>query len=961
MNQRFFSETLLALFDQALDLPDREREAFVAGDNVPQALKTDLRFLLRASAQSQVLDGQPNRLIADALPAPVRTGSRIGPYELIRLIGEGGMASVWLGERKDDFAHQVAVKCLKTGLDTPTVRAYFLREQQVLAQLQHPNIAALYDAGLTTDGVPYIIMEYVGDALPLTHYCDERRLTIPQRLALFRKTCDAVQYAHQNLVVHRDLKPSNILVGKNGEPKLLDFGIAKLLGGSAAHATHTGLKPLTPEYAAPEQFQNGRITAATDVYALGLILYELLCGVKAQTWDEVRHQPVTLSDPPSGAIQRLRKQGAERERSQSRLKNRSTHYDALKNTLRGDLDTIALHALQEEPQRRYASVAELGEDVSRYLGNVPIKARKTSFAYRSSKFLRRNRIPMTLGASVACILIAATGISIRQTMLARMEAARAQTEALRSTATKRFLVDLLEISDTGVARERLPNVAQLLKDGANRIENELHDAPALKSELLLLLGRVHSNLGIYDEAKRLLLQANALTTRYARENDSAWLNARGELANLLYRLSEYDRGLSLIRVATARYLRAGGAKDEHYAQALMVEALLLDRKGLKQEQVDKLAETAAILRPLADKRALLEQALLELGLAYAYLGDHAQAESLLRRIHDERLKRYGNQHAKFSEAAAYLGYALVFQGKHAQAVALLKQAVDIDEKIFELPSRQLLNSYLYLGIAYTQQGNLPDAARYLEKTQGLEALKGPRRAYFEATVEQTGLPYLFEVYIYRGEFAKAEKLVPKYRHLTEKYYGKSSNRMLIFLRTLGNLHWQQGKLADARAQFLEGKKIADHMPKATYDEAQQAFTLLNLSMIDNLLGLPSAASYAERALSLLNRYYPPHHQYVVRTQFELLPHKDLAGQLALLASISAHIGLTYFDPIVRGEYWDHMAQAQKEQGNAAWAMADWKRARDVFARSNYPVLLTRAAEIDREIAVLEKSATQARH
>ncbi len=438
------------LLESALELEGEARAQFLASDAVAEGLRKELADLLSAAGNPNPLDRPHDGLLLaavelfghDAIPSAIAVGQRIGRYRLLRLLGEGGMATVWLAGRDDQsFSHQVAVKCLKTGLATAEQRARFLREQQILAQLQHPQIARLYDAGISTEGVPFIVMEWV-DGLSLTRYCDQNRLGILPRLRLFQKVCTAVAYAHQNLIVHRDLKPGNILVGADGEPKLLDFGIAKLLDDSSEPMTRTGAHMFTPDYAAPEQLRGALITTATDVYALGIILYELLCGLRPS---QVAHPALpsgsASATAPSEALRRL--SGASSSGGADST-NESTHIahartstpDRLCDGLRGDLDTIVLKASQEVPDRRYLTVVALSEDIERYLRQRPIRAQPDSLRYRAKKFLRRNVLVVAASAAVTLALIGGLVVSVWQARIAEHERHRAEIE--RQHAEQRF-------------------------------------------------------------------------------------------------------------------------------------------------------------------------------------------------------------------------------------------------------------------------------------------------------------------------------------------------------------------------------------------------------------------------------------------------------------------------------------------------------------------------------------------
>ncbi len=386
-----------SLFAQAAECPPGERPAFLArvceGD---EDLRRELESLLACDAPDQRLVEIPDS--GDSQPD--MAGRRIGPYLLIRLIGHGGMGAVYLGVRDDDqYQKEVAIKLLKRGMDTDFMLARFRQERQILANLEHPFIAHLMDGGATDDGLPYFVLEYV-DGVPITAYCAERGLSIPERLRLFRLVCEAVQYAHQNLVVHRDIKPSNILTTKEGIPKLLDFGIAKVLNPGVAGATLTRgeLRMLTPDYASPEQVKGLPISTASDTYSLGAVLYELLTAQRPH-----RFLSSSLADMEKTICER------EPERPSSAASRNGEILPNVQKQLRrqlsGDLDNIVLKAMRKEPERRYASAAEFSEDLRRHMEALPILAQEDRWTYRAGKFIRRNRLAMGAAALVAASLV----------------------------------------------------------------------------------------------------------------------------------------------------------------------------------------------------------------------------------------------------------------------------------------------------------------------------------------------------------------------------------------------------------------------------------------------------------------------------------------------------------------------------------------------------------------------------
>ena len=431
-----------SLFDEAAALPAGERAAFLSsacGEDLD--LKGEVESLLAADEQAAEFLQRPAVVSAAAPPSPLSSlvGRRVGHYEVEGRIGEGGMSTVYLAVRADDaYQQKVALKVLGYGADRSDLSARFRAERQILASLDHPGIARLLDGGSTEDGRPYLVMEYI-QGVPLDKYCDQHRLGLEARVDLVRQVCAAVQYAHQNLVVHRDIKPSNILVTADGVPRLLDFGIAKLLEGTelpgTIEATMTGQRLMTPQYASPEQVEGGAITTATDVYSLGVLLYVLLTG----------HLPYRLQGTSSDALQRaVVEQDPERPstavgRGEGSPEARGLRPQQLRRKLRGDLDNIVMVALRKEPSRRYASVALLSEDLRRYREHLPVAAQPDTLAYRMRKFVGRHKAGVgAVAVGLAMILGLTAMMTVQAVRLTR------QRDEIRAGATRPWLTHFLE-------------------------------------------------------------------------------------------------------------------------------------------------------------------------------------------------------------------------------------------------------------------------------------------------------------------------------------------------------------------------------------------------------------------------------------------------------------------------------------------------------------------------------------
>ena len=535
------------IFYEAAEQPADERAAFIrsrCGDD--ESLASEIESLLGAHDQAgSFIEGLPDEstVTLDLQPPDTIIGRRIGAYEVIREIGRGGMGAVYLASRADEqFRKLVAIKLIKTGFDHESIIRRFRNERQILASLDHPNIARLLDGGVTTDGLPYFVMEHI-EGQSIRDYCDSRRLNTLERLRLFRSVCSAVHYAHQNLIVHRDIKPGNILVTPDGTPKLLDFGIAKLLGPSAnlGEMTLATARVMTPEYASPEQARGEPITTSSDVYSLGVLLYELLTGHRpyhiASTSPLEIIQAICEREPekPSTAVGRTETtstaEGETTVTPEAVSKARNSQPEKLRRQLEGDLDNIVLKAMRKEPQRRYASVEQFSEDIRRYLEGLPVIARKDTFSYRAGKFIRRNKLGVTAAAIILVLLASGVAGIARQTIVANRQRARAEKRfnEVRNLANSfmfKFHDSIQNLPGATEARQLVVNESlQYL----NSLADEAADDSSLQAELATAyfrLGEIQAgsragNLGDSQGAQESHRKALALRQSVvaARPND----------------------------------------------------------------------------------------------------------------------------------------------------------------------------------------------------------------------------------------------------------------------------------------------------------------------------------------------------------------------------------------------------------------------------------------------------------
>lgn len=499
-----------ALFDLLADLPPEAWEAALDEQGVVDPpLRREVISLLQADRNDLVhtdIGAQAPHVLNDLADREAQVehqrldGRRVGAFRLINEIGRGGMGTVWRAERVEGgFEQVVAIKLIRADWDAAEMIRRFRAERQILAHLNHPNIAHLIDGGITDDERPWLALEYV-DGIDLRSYCDQQKLDIEQRLKLFMTVCDAVSHAHAHLVVHRDLKPSNLLVTGSGEIKLLDFGIAKLVDHGAIHASIQ--RVFTPEYAAPEQVRGDVITTSVDVYALGLLLYELLTGRRpynVRNSTPAAYERAILNQEPTRPSLVLVGDDAEVD-DPSLRENTGVSPQQMRRQLRGDLDAIILKALRKDPEQRYASVADFSADIHRHLERQPVVARRGGLRYRVGRFLRRHAL---VTASVLLAVSAlATGmvIALHQRDLARME-------ATKSDRVLQFMVDNFRSADPGSNDGAPVTARQLLDRGSERITNELNDAPASRSQLLETIGTAYLGIGAIDQALGHLKQA----------------------------------------------------------------------------------------------------------------------------------------------------------------------------------------------------------------------------------------------------------------------------------------------------------------------------------------------------------------------------------------------------------------------------------------------------------------------
>ena len=701
-------------------------------------------------------------------------GATVGRYRLIESIGRGGMGTVWLAERADgQFEQQVALKLVKRGMDTDEILDRFLRERQILARLEHPGIARLLDGGVSEDDRPYFVMEYVAGE-PITEHCDRRRLPIEARLRLFVDACRAVQYAHRNLVVHRDLKPANVLVTGEGEVKLLDFGIATLMSddhGATRASAEAAL--MTPEYASPEQVAGEPVTTASDVYQLGVLLYELLSGhrpysvVGRPASDVSRSVLESIPPRPSTAVRRVTSivhRNGVTEQIEPRVvtERRGTSPDRLRRRLRGDLDTIAMRALRKEPDRRYPTAEDLAQDVDRHLSHLPIRFGADDFAYRARKFLRRHRIGMATAAVV--VLLLAGGASF-YTVQVRNERDRARMEAAKATETAQIMGRFFQSWNPDAADRGQVGASHMVAEAARRADLELRDQPATLAATLSVLGDLQTSLAEWQAADSLLGRALAIQERLhdgPNADMAATLARRGRLLDFM---GEHDAAEASYREALEQYRSLLGPRHIETLRNQRALAVLLGK-------VNKLEEAESMLRdvmskfPEADRATspFALEASTELGYVLFLRAKFDEAVAVLRPTLAQQRRLFGETYGPSLFTMRALGSALRDRGDLDAAEALYREVVRITSTLYGDERWEMHHAFLVLSMVLDRKGELEEAESLARRSLAIA-----EQTYRNDQYETAGAG-LAGILLNRGDRDESERLLRRGLAITRRSF-----------------------------------------------------------------------------------------------------------------------------------------------------------------------------------------------
>ena len=717
-------QQIQSLFEQLIDAGAGEREVHLAracGDDME--LRSSVESLIESAGRRedpllQAIGQAAESLLEDHQDRLI--GTRIGPYRVVSILGHGGMSTVYRGERDDSqYKQTVAIKVLQHATLHPRLRSRLHSERHILATLDHPSIARLIDSGDLEDGTPYLVMEHV-DGESIESYCDGRTLFVRERVELFVQVCAAVQYAHRNLVVHRDIKASNIFVTEEGVPKLLDFGIAKLLAPeSLSHTlpvTRLQERILTPENAAPEQVLGRPITTATDIYALGVLLYQLLTGrspYRLLSYSQLQlERAICMDDPVRPSQMVISKLTGEKDADRSRISDRrGLSPQRLRARLSGDLDAIVAMAMRKEPDRRYPSVEALADDLNRHLLGRPVRARQGDWRYNTAKFMRRHLLAVGSVVAVFVGLALFAGVMLWENH--RIELARDATaqERDRAQQVSAFLVDVFSQADPFNAQGREPTAKDLLDRGAAKISGNSSLQPEVRAQLLESIGLAYRRQGLSERAIPLFEQAVAIR-RQERPLDNGRIAVA--LANLARALTDAGHFIS-----AEAYLQQAVALSENGGEPLRIETadILVQFGDFSIEAKSDPARAAQLFGKALDiyrtrignQNLRVASTLNGLTAAAVWMDDYPLAEHYQREALSIFQETVSRNHPDNAVALATLGSILTQRGKYAEAEQILNEALQIESNVFGVDNPRIAAIEEDLGVLYDREGDMPRA------------------------------------------------------------------------------------------------------------------------------------------------------------------------------------------------------------------------------------------------------------
>ncbi len=862
-----------SLFEAALDQPEDERLDWLRRICDDPDLFREVAAMLRAADKAETFLSRPASEVASTLIIDShRNGSRgeedreewasasgrIGRYRIIERIGWGGAGAVYLGERADgEFTQRVALKLLREDRMSRAQQRRFLAERQILASLNHPGIARLLDGGVTDEGIPFIVMEFI-DGRPIDEYCDARRLSIRERLALFQRVCAVVQHAHGQLIVHRDIKPSNVMVTDDGQVKLVDFGIAKLL--DSEHDRPGAARPtlnLTPEYASPEQVRGEPVTTVSDVYSLGVLLYQLLAGKRPYEMSGASAARIVKTvcevdpAPPSGRL----REPVEAEDEEEYLtpadvaQRRSASLESLERQLRGDIDTIVMKALRKEPARRYQSVQSFSDDIGRFLDSRPVAARKDTYAYRISKYIRRNRIIVAAVAVVTLSLLGGLWVSLWQ-------ASERAEQASRAEQTTRFMKDMLAGFDPNARPDELQHVEQILDMGRQRLHEDLAGEPDLAAEIAVVLGDLYEDYGLYEKARELYELSLAGRGAVGIRDDAATADIMAKLSWVVNKIGDHEEARDLMLDALDRGREVYGDRSDRSADMLDGLAVVHINLGQFSEARDLLLEALDIYSSIHGEEHV-KVAGIHRHLAYVNQQEHrlAEADSLYRMALAVMTRVLGPDHTDVAQTMHDHGSLLVRMGRMSEAEENLHHALQIRRGRLGPRHPQVAQSLSHLGLLMTDRGRFDEAEQMLREAMEIRRESfGRRHLTYAHSVNQLG-----QLQHARGDDAASDSLLAEAIGLYRDLLGTRHVQTAAAIQILGRRLAERGRFSEAEAVFREVLDIRFELIGENTLPTTESMMWLGRTLIELGAAL-EAVELLEKASGIRHDLYGPDHE-----------------------------------------------------------------------------------------------------
>jgi len=797
----------------------------------------------------------------------------IGHYRMLQKIGEGGMGEVWLAEQKEPVQRRVALKLVKAGMNTREVMARFESERQALALMEHPAIAKVFDAGSTAEGAPYFVMEYVA-GVPITEYCDNHRFAIKERLELFMRVCEGVRHAHQKAVIHRDLKPSNILVTEvdgQAAPKIIDFGVAKALSRKLTAQTmftRVGALVGTPEYMSPEQaLSSGEdVDTRTDVYSLGIIFYELLAGVppielRKVALDEYLRR-LREEDPPKPST-KIRTQDA--ASSSELARRRQTEPASLMKQIGGDLDSIALKALEKDRSRRYGSASDFAADIGRYLRQEAVLAMPPSAAYRARKFARRHWWGLVTACSFVAVLTAAAGISIQQSIRANREAevAEAVSNFLRNDVLAQASADKQASPNT----KPDPNlkVRTALDRAAVRIEGKFTGQAEVEAAIRGTIGQTYLDLGLYPEAREQFEKSLELRRRVLGARHPETLQAVSSLGTILLKQGKFPEAEALLRPNLDMQRRVLGSAHPNTLATMnnlgivyTDEAKYADAEALESEAF----ETRR--RLLGPENALTLSSMTSLANVYEEDGKFNQAEPLDVQALEIERRVLGPEHPRTLGVMNSLANVYYDQGRFAEAEKLYTETLDLRRRVSGPEHPETLSSMMNLAIMYRKEGKRAEAEELYKQTLAIQR----RVLGNEHRVTLMCMNNLANLYRAQGKWDQAEALQKEAFETKLRVLGPEHRDVLISMSNLANTYAAEGKYAEAEPLFTKALETQRRILGPLHEDTLE--TLSDLSIMNERQGKYALAeTYGTQALAGRQKGFGPEHPETVSAAADL--------------------------------------------------------------------------------------------